>query len=95
MKPKTINHYLGKENFLLYREILSNLRAGRYYGYDITSVKYPYFQEVLYITPGGYIGYTNYGSSAVKNTLADLVWLIETIFKTDARGFLEKYSLNP
>ena len=37
------------------------------------------------------ICWTNYGSSANKNTLKDLRWILETIFNTTATEFLKEY----
>lgn len=36
-----------------------------------------------------YIYYTHYGSSAIKNTIEGLEWLLEFIFKDEASAFVE------
>lgn len=60
--------------------------------YDNERIRFPYFDSVLYKTFYGNIGYSHYGSSAIKATKADLEWLINTIFNTSATGFLKQYT---
>lgn len=46
----------------------------------------------LYITEdagGEYIGWRHYGSSANKNTLENLEWILKNIFKCEAADFVE------
>lgn len=72
--------------------ILDNIKAGKRYGKDCTNVRYPYFHAVLY-KQNGFIGYNHYGSSAVKPTIAELLWIIEVIFGMTVKEFLEEYIL--
>lgn len=76
------------------RDILRDVKNGYSYGKDYTYVPYPYFGAALYLTPFGNVGYTHYGSSAIKPTLKDLEWLITTIFRTTPEGFLRDYIRN-
>lgn len=73
--------------------IYKNLQNGGVYGHMITNVRYPYFKWNLYLTSKIYIGWTNAGSSANKNTLEDLAWIIKTIFETSPSGFIRRYEL--
>lgn len=43
----------------------------------------------LYITAGNYIGWNNAGSSANKNTLKDLQWILDNIFHKTAADFVQ------
>ena len=73
------------------KQIYDNLQAGGGYGYIFTKCKYPFFDEVLYKTPGGYIGYTHFGSSASENTERGLQFIIENIFECSPDEFVKKY----
>lgn len=73
--------------------IFDNIEAGKRYGKDCTNARYPYFHAVLYKCKGGYIGYNHYGSSAVKPTIAELLWVIEVIFEMTVTEFLAEYIL--
>lgn len=70
------------------KEIYNNLNSGVIYG-----KMYNYgFSSNMYVSVGGkYIVWNNYGQSAEKNTLKDLAWLIETIFETTPREFIETH----
>ena len=72
--------------------IFDNIKAGKRYGKDCTNVQYPYFHAVLY-KQNGFIGYNHYGSSAVKPTIAELLWVIEVIFEMTVTEFLAEYIL--
>ena len=77
--------------------IYNELNSGRVFGKhcikDASGMlyKYPFIRAALYITTNNYIGYTHYGSSAVKNNKQDLQWVIENIFDTTPEKFLETY----
>lgn len=73
------------------QQIYNNLQDGRIYGYDFTKCKYPFFDPVLYLTKGGYIGWHHYGSSAAENKIEDLDWLIREIFRMTPEEFVQKY----
>ena len=75
------------------KRIRENINSGKVYGktYKLDSLRYPYFSEVLYLTPMNNIGWTNFGSSANKNTLKDLLWIIETIFQMTPSEFEKEY----
>lgn len=72
-------------------QIFNAINSGKIYGFTMKNVKYPFFQPVLYLTDG-FIGWTNYGSSANKNTLKDLEWILEHIFCMTADEFLDTYT---
>lgn len=86
-----------KNNNKALETIYNELNAGAVYGRDITQYasgkkpRFPYFDANLYITPAGFIGWTHYGSSANKNTIHDLEWILENIFETTPEEFLKKY----
>lgn len=74
------------------KTIYENINSGKEYGYMINNVTYPYFNTVLYVSENNkYIRWQHYGSSANKNTIKDLQWIIETIFKTTPEEFAKKY----
>lgn len=76
------------------KTIYRNLQNGGGYGHMITNVRYPFFQWNIYLTYDQvYIGWQNAGSSANKNTLDDLDWIIRNIFETTPRGFVKRYEL--
>lgn len=72
------------------KTIYENLNSGKIYGYMFTNCRYPFFDTVLYANDQ-YIYWSNYGSSATKNKIEKLQWLIETIFKTTPEEFAKKY----
>lgn len=75
--------------------IYQNLQSGFQYGTNINNARYPYFHCVLSISPTKqFIRYNNFGSSACKNTINDLSWIIETIFKTTAEEFEKQYTIH-
>ena len=57
----------------------------------IENVKFPYDHKVLYLTLGGYIGWSHYGSSACRMNLRDLNWTIRNIFEMTPAEFLKTY----
>ena len=70
--------------------IYNNLQKGKVYGYDFTNVRFPFFKIVL-SKNGRFIHWSNYGSSANKNTLKDLKWIIEVIFECTPEDFVQKF----
>lgn len=88
--------YDDTENALL-KEIFRNLQNGRIYGRDVTNVTYPYFDRVLYLIwdDAGHtkkaIGWSIYGSSANKNTIEDLKWVLDNIFEMKPSEFIATY----
>ena len=77
------------------KAIYNNINAGKCYGYDVTGyVKYPYFNDVLYIRESygkKYIVWHHAGESENKNTLSDLKWIITVIFKMTPTEFIQRY----
>lgn len=71
--------------------IYNSLQWHYIFGEPVTNVKYPYISTALY-KHNNYIHWSNYGSSANKNTLKELHWIIETIFKMSPSQFIEKYN---
>lgn len=71
--------------------IFNSLQTGYVFGRQIDYVKYPYFNYNLYLTYGNFIGWEHYGSSAVKNNLEELEWLIDVIFKMTPEEFIKTY----
>lgn len=71
--------------------IYNDLQECKTYGEFYFDMRFPVFQDRLYLTSGGYIGWTNYGSSAIENTLEGLEWVIKNIFGTTPEKFLAKY----
>ena len=53
-----------------------------------------FFWDVMSVSPVGkkYIRWTHYGSSANKNTIKDLAWILSEIFKMTAEEFMVKYT---
>lgn len=89
-----------KENEIL-RDILRDVLTGYRYGkdrawdyYDNKPFRYPYFESALYLTPAGNIGYSHFGSSAIKPTTKNLEWLITVIFDTTPSEFIREYIRN-
>lgn len=75
------------------KQIYWNLHNGIVYGKYITDVKYPYFDECLYLHPWqNCICWHNYGSSANNDTEKDLLWIITTIFETTPEQFIKDYT---
>ena len=75
-------------------EIFNNLKAGGCYGYIFDrGVRFPYFQNVLYMTTCGNFGWIHYGSSANKPTKEGLEFILSKIFEMTPREFLENYRL--
>lgn len=76
------------------KEIKNNLMLGKGYGKQYNNVKYPYFHYNLYLSEDyKYIMWSNYGSSAVRNNLKALYWLITTIFEMTPTEFIQAYEL--
>lgn len=73
-------------------QIFNEINNGKVFGYMMNNVKYPFFNPVLYLTNGGFIGWTNFGSSANKNTIKDLEWILDNIFCMTADEFLSTYT---
>ena len=83
-------------NKITLRQIYDDLQAGIRYGKDYTNCRYPYFHTHLAlgydkIRKTKYIYWSHAGSSANKNTLKDLLWIINTIFGLTPIEFVEQY----
>ena len=72
------------------KEIYKNINSGKKYGYVMENVKYPFFAAVLSANEQ-YIYWQHFGSSANKNTMESLAWILKNIFKLTPEEFLEKY----
>lgn len=76
-----------------YEQIYNNLKAGARYG-EYYALKYPAFHVALYINSSGkWICWHNGGSSANKNTLKDLIWIISVIFNRTPEQFVHDFSI--
>ena len=82
-----VGFYHSAALFRIYRDLNENI----YYGKDVVDVRFPYFSYALYLTPSGNIGWTHYGSSANSNTLKDLLWTIQVIFRMTPEAFLQEF----
>lgn len=72
--------------------IYQNLQNGKTYGYDVNSARFPYFSYTLTLSPDRkFIRWRYYGESANANTIKDLQWIIEIIFKMTPEEFENKY----
>lgn len=77
------------------KEIYYNLQLGKSYGkYDSYGFDAKLYLFTSRVTGKNLIGWRNYGSSANKNTLKDLKWIINTIFDTTAKEFINEFILN-
>ena len=79
------------------KQIYINLNNGKRYGYYINPTNKalgnnPIFSERL-ATDENYIRYSHYGSSATKNTLKDLSWIINIIFQSTPTEFINTHNL--
>lgn len=74
---------------MTYKEIYDNLQNGCYYYDDGLSCEI----TVLYLSISGYINWRCFGSSAGKNTLEELTWIIDNIFELTPDEFAAKYKL--
>lgn len=75
-------------------EIFTNILRGGVYGRTARGPRWAYFAEALYLINSSgdpFIGWNNYGSSANKCDLDNLLWIIKNIFKTTPREFLKEY----
>ena len=80
-------------------EIFNDLNDGFYYGedkifdhYNNKPYQYPFFDCVLSLSlTGKYINWYHYGSSANKNNIKELFWIITVIFKLSPVEFKNKY----
>ena len=73
-------------------KIYSNLKNGMIYASYMDNVRFPGYWYVLsYDRIKNLFHYRNYGSSAIKATKKDLVWLLDTIFEMEPETFIEKY----
>ena len=86
-----------KKNDSLHR-IMENLKAGKQYGHQINTVRFPYFHANLAIGRSAfngksYIYWSHAGSSANRVTLKDLNWIIRSIFNTTPELFEQNYEL--
>lgn len=81
----------GLKKMSTLKMIYNNLQNGKVYGRMFDNCRYPFFDSVLYKTNTGFIGWKNYGSSANKNTLKELKWIIEVIFHCTPEEFVALY----
>lgn len=72
------------------KEIYGNINSGKKYGHVMKNVKYPFFATVLTANEQ-YIFWQHFGSSANKNTIENLAWILESIFELSPEKFIEKY----
>lgn len=72
------------------KEIYRNLNNGYSYVQYVKNVKYPYFHYVL-SADHYFIRWNNYGSSANKNKITELNWIIKEIFRTTPEQFRKDY----
>lgn len=86
---------VSKENARCLRQIMDHIKGGGSYVEHVENVKFPYDHKVLYLTLGGYIGWSHYGSSACRMNLRDLNWTIRTIFKMSPQEFADTYRALP
>ena len=70
--------------------IYKNLMEGKYYGYVVKNVRFPYFHLSLY-KRNKFFYWSNYGSSANDANKKELAWIIEVIFKMTPEEFINKY----
>ena len=76
-------------------KIYSDLQDGYSYGKDLDDTTFPIFWEVLSVDPfHRYIRWRYFGSSANKNTIEELSWVLEVIFEKTPTEFLAKYIRN-
>lgn len=72
------------------KEIYRNINSGKVYGNPVLDVRFPYFQMNVY-ADDTYIYWWNYGSSANRNTLRDLNFVIGIIFGMTPEEFCKTY----
>ena len=72
------------------KEIYENINSGKKYGYVMEKVKYPFFDTVLSANEQ-YIYWQHFGSSANKNTIESLAWILKNIFKLSPEKFIKEY----
>lgn len=90
--PETVAEIVREDAECVGR-ILANLRAGKRYGHFMANVRFPmYWTNLALSDDGQYIHYSHFGSSAVKATAKDLMWLITVIFNTTPADFERKYT---
>lgn len=100
-KSKRYNN-MNHDDSAALSEIFNDINNGHSYGYDCTydyyhnkPFDYPYFSECLSISyDEKYIRWCNFGSSANKNTIKNLYWIITEIFKISPVEFKQKYIRN-
>ena len=71
------------------KEIYENINSGKKYGYVMEKVKYPFFDTVLSANEQ-YIYWQHFGSSANKNTIESLAWILKNIFKLSPEKFIKE-----
>lgn len=100
-KNKRFNK-MSKPDKIALNTIFLDINNGFYYGNDIIfdhyhnkPFNYPYFDCVLSLSPDyKYIRWNHYGSSANKNNIKELFWIITTIFEMSPVEFLNRYIRN-
>lgn len=70
-------------------QIYTAINNGAKYGHMLKGTDI--FWRVLYITRGGYIGWSHFGESANENTKEELAWILREIFETTPSEFLRTY----
>lgn len=82
------------EKFDALMRIYDNLQRGCKYGKMETNCRWPVFHTNMCLnTTGDYIRYNNFGSSAIKNAPAELLWVIDIIFRTTPEEFEKEYEM--
>lgn len=85
---------IEKKEAAALNRIYKNVNSGKQYAYFVDYVRFPFWKTVLSVSETkAYIRWTNAGSSANKNTLQDLKWIIHTIFGMTAVQFEQEYTV--
>lgn len=89
--PETVAR-LAREDAESIGRIMDNLRAGLNYGHYMANVRFPmYWCDLRLLPDGRYIEDNHAGSSAVRATPEQLLWLITVIFKLRPTDFERRY----
>lgn len=80
------------------KDIYDNLQDGKVYGKTMKAVN-PNLYETIFITSlstsedGQYIRWNHFGSSANKNTVSELEWILKVIFEMTAEEFTNNFEM--
>lgn len=80
------------------KDIYNNLQQGKVYGQTMKALN-PAIGDTIFFTnlsvspDGKYIRWMHAGSSANKNTLKELEWILGTIFKMTADEFTNSFEM--